>query len=333
VSGAPTSEIEERIHRALSKHPLERIEHGYRLVHEGMAGVSILRLLPVGTAARGGAPAATPVVAGSDAPRPVAVAEILAEHSAEGLPAFHAAGVQRLNAMAVHGAFELKNGRLRQTARLSIHAHEAQAPLAAQLILNAFGAQLPLGRSLALATVSAAVLEQQRAHHAMPLAWTRPLPEPTLADAARLLRERGLAASHNDVALWAELPLSGDCPSRSIDPGADTAILQVNVGTPHPIAGAGYLTTISLPGKQSPEQGAALCARLNVLELRETDLPPQLGAWGLHGPEGHLGYSCFIPAPRPLADLHLTLMWWCIRRAAWIRDRFWRAHRGLELAG
>ena len=41
-----TSEVEERIHKALARHPLERIEQGYRLVHPQGAGVSILRLLP-----------------------------------------------------------------------------------------------------------------------------------------------------------------------------------------------------------------------------------------------------------------------------------------------
>jgi hypothetical protein len=42
-----TSEVEERIHRALTSHSLERIEHGYRLVHAPGIGVSTLRLLPV----------------------------------------------------------------------------------------------------------------------------------------------------------------------------------------------------------------------------------------------------------------------------------------------
>jgi hypothetical protein len=42
-----TSEVEERIHRALKPHPLEKIEHGYRRVHSGGAGISTLRLLAV----------------------------------------------------------------------------------------------------------------------------------------------------------------------------------------------------------------------------------------------------------------------------------------------
>jgi len=41
-----SSEVEERIHRALARHSLERIEHGYLLVHPQGAGVSLLRLLP-----------------------------------------------------------------------------------------------------------------------------------------------------------------------------------------------------------------------------------------------------------------------------------------------
>jgi hypothetical protein len=32
-----------------------------------------------------------------------------------------------------------------------------------------------------------------------------------------------------------------------------------------------------------------------------------------------------------LGALHMTLMWWCVRRAAWLRDRFWAAKVGLRL--
>jgi hypothetical protein len=78
-----SSEVEERIHRALARHPLERTEHGYRLVHPQGAGVSLLRLLPAN------------VVRGEL--QVVSVAEIVAEHGSAGLPAFHAIGVQRLN--------------------------------------------------------------------------------------------------------------------------------------------------------------------------------------------------------------------------------------------
>ncbi len=48
-----TSEVEERIHRALQSHPLEQIENGYRLIHPAAAGVSILRLLPGNAAGDG----------------------------------------------------------------------------------------------------------------------------------------------------------------------------------------------------------------------------------------------------------------------------------------
>ena len=248
-----TSEVEERIHRALQWHPLERIENGYRLIHPAAAGVSILRLLPGNVA--------------SDGSQVAAIAEIVAEYNTSGLPAFHATGVQRLNAMAVHGAYHLRNGRLRQTAQYTIYANEPSAHLAAQTILSAFGAQLPLGRSVALATTSAESLEQQRLHHAMPRQWQQPLDEQSLQAARAMFQERGLAASNNAIAFWTEFPMSGDCPSRSIDPQADTALLQVNVATPHPIAGAGYLATISLPLSEAPPNAAEVCRRLNALEL------------------------------------------------------------------
>jgi hypothetical protein len=311
-----SSEVEERIHKALAAHPLERIEGGYRLVHPQGVGIGTLRILPVNE------------VAGTNA---VAIAEIAAEYNSAGLPAFHATGVQRLNSWAVHGAYHINDGRLWQKAQWSIYPNEPAVHLAAQSILNAFGAQLPLGRSTALAAHSAAVLKQQRAHHGMPARWPKPLDEEALTTAAATLRQRGLAASNSTTALWAELPLSGDCPSRAIDPQAETALLQVNVGVPHPIAGAGYLATISLPLKQSPPNAAELCRRLNELELEQLDFAPRLGAWGLHTPDDLPGYSCFIPSAEPIGGLHMAMMWWCVMRASWLRDRFWKVNMGIAL--
>jgi hypothetical protein len=311
-----TSEVEERIHTALAPHPLERLEDGYRLVHPEGSGVSTLRLLPVSE------------IEGMNV---VAIAEIVAEYNLAGVPSFHATGVQRLNSWAVHGAYYLDNGRLWQKAQLSVYSNEPAVHLAVQTILNAFGGQLPLGRSTALATNSAAALRQQRAHHAMPSRWPKPLDEEALTAAAATIRQRGVAASSSATAVWAELPLSGDCPSRSIDPQAETALLQVNVGVPHPIAGAGYLATISLPLTQSPPNAAEVCRRLNELELEQLDFVPRLGAWGLHTTDDMPGYSCFLPSAEPLGALHMTVMWWCVRRAAWLRDRFWKAEAGIAL--
>ena len=312
------TEVEERIHKALAPHPLERLEDGYRRVHPEGSGTSTLRILPV-SEARDGMPVA-------------AIAEIVAEYNATGVPAFHATGVQRLNAWSVYGAYHLNDGLLRQKAQYSIYGNEPAVHLAVQIILNAFGGQLPLGRSSALAMTSATVLKQQRAHHAMPSRWPKPLDEPALVAATTTLQQRGLAASNNTASVWAELALSGDCPSRSIDPQAATALLQVNTAVPHPIAGAGYLATISLPLTHSPPNAAELCRRLNELELEQVDFVPRLGAWGLHTQDDLPGYSCFIPCAEPWGALHMTLMWWCVRRAAWLRDGFWQANTGIALA-
>jgi hypothetical protein len=310
------SEVEERIHKALTSHALERLEDGYRLVHPGGAGVSTLRFLP----------------AAADGPV-VAVAEMTADYGGDNFPSFHPLGVQRLNAMAVYGAFELRGSRLHQAARFSIYANEPAPHLASQTILDAFGAQLPIGRSIAMATLSPAVLEEQRAHHAMPREWPKPPDAAALEAATQFLRARGLAASNNDKAVWAELALSGDIPSRAIDPDAPTALLHVLLGVPHPIAGVGYLANISLPLKAAPPDAADLCRRLNALELEQTDFPPRLGAWGLQGPEDVPGYTLFVPARELRDGLHITLLWWCALRAAWLRDHHWAAGAGLRLTG
>jgi hypothetical protein len=315
------SEVEERIHKALQSHPLERTDDGYRLVHKSGAGISSLRLLP-------SAAAPTP-----DGRRVAAVVEIVAEYRAPGLPPFHAEGVQRLNAMAVHGAYEMRGGSLRQTAQFSIYGNEPASHLAVQTILNAFGSQLPIGLSTALAITSAAALEQQRAHHGMARVWRNPLADGVLEAAKATLQGQGLAASNSTSAVWAEFPMSGDCPSRTIDPAAQTAMLQVNTGIAHPIAGAGYLATISLPlPRPLPSADCAeICRRLNALELKEIDFAPRIGAWGLHGPDSVPAYSCFLPAAEPSGELPLAIMWWCVRRAAWLRERFWQPQAGMSL--
>jgi hypothetical protein len=281
-----TSEVEERIHKALQSHPLERFEQGYRRVHPGGAGTSVLRLVPVV-----GAPGSTVI----------AIAEIIAEYAPAALPAFHEAGVERLNAMAVHGAYRLESGQLRQTAQVSIHSNEPDVHLTVQSILNAFGGQLPIGRSVALSTASAAVLKQQRAHHKMPGRWRQPLEEAALNAVTTQLQQRGLAASNDSSSAWAELPLSGECPSRY------------------------------LPITQAPAHSGEICRRLNALELEQVDFVPRLGAWGLHGPRELPGYSCFIPAAEPFGGMHVALMWWSVLRAAWLRDQFWQPQIGLTL--
>jgi len=312
-----TSEVEERIHQALSSHPLERTDDGYRLVHPGNSGVSSLRFRPVTDPAEGSAV--------------VGIVDVIAAYNAMGLPSFHAAGVQRLNAMAVYGAYDLGDGQLRQRAQFSLYATEATVHLSTQTILNTFAGQLPLGRSVALAVTSAAALEQQRAHHAMPRDWKEPLKAEELGATATALQERGIAAASNDTAVWAELAMSGDCPSRAIDPNAETALLQVNAGMLHPIAGAGYLASISLPFAEPPAEPVELCRRLNAAEFEHVDFVPRLGAWGLQGPKDLPGYHCFIPCAEPYGGMHTAMMWWCVRRAAWIRDRFWVAQRGIVL--
>ena len=310
-----TSEVEERIHKTLASHPLERIEGGYRLAHEAGVGASTLRLLPAGEP--------------RDGQQVVAIAEVVAEYGPVGMPSFHPAGLQRLNRMAIYGAYHMQGDQLRQTAQFSIYGKEPSAHLAAQSILNAFGAQLPLGRSSALATVSAAMLEQQRAHHAMPREWKKPVDEQSMQAAAAALQARGLAASNNATSIWAEIAMSGDCPSRSIDPQAETALLQVTTATAHPIAGAGYLATIFLPLQKPPANSDEICRRLNALELEQVEFAPRNGAWGLHGKDDLPGYTCFVPCPEPIDGMHMALMWWCAGRAAWLRDGFWVAQQGI----
>jgi hypothetical protein len=310
-------EVEERLHRALGSHALERIDGGYRLVHSGNVGTSTLRIRPVDEMRNG--------------LRVLGVAEIVAEYGGPGLPNLHATGVQRLNALAVHGAYQVREGRIRQEAHISLYENERAVHFITQMILNAFGAQLPIGRSVLLAATAATVMEQQRAHHAMPTRWQEPIDLAALEHSVKTLRERGLVAAHDATSVWAEFPLSGDCPSRTVDPEADTALLQVDTAVPHPIAGVGYLATMLLPFREASADGAELCRRLNALELAHVEFVPRIGAWGLHGSKELPGYSCFLPSAAPVADLQTSLIFWCARRAAWLREHCWVARTGLDL--
>ena len=312
-----TSDVEERIHRVLKSHPPERTDDGYRLLHAGGAGIGSLRFLPA--------------IERRDGPQAVAIAEVVADFGVSDFPPFHPTGVQRLNAMAVFGAYHLNGRRLRQTARYSIYANDPDPHLAAQSILHAFGGQLPIGRSVAMGTISAAALEEQRAHHRLPRQWQTPLNEDALKTATSVMQAQGLAASNSATAVWSELALSGDCPSRTIDPAAETAVLQVSVDTPHPIAGAGYLAAITLPPAEKQVNPTAICAKLNALEWDEVGFAPRNGAWGLHGPDDLIGYRCFMPSAVAYEGLHTSLLLFMALRAAWIRDRYWLVRQGITL--
>lgn len=310
-----TCEVEERIHKALAPHPLERTEDGYCLKHPGGAGVSRLRIRPVA------APAPESTL--------VATVDVIAEYAPLGLPSFHAAGIERLNAMAVYGAYQLVEGRLTQRAQFSLYSVDATPHLSTQMILDVFGRQLPIGRSVAAAIVSASATEQQRALHGLPGDWSERLPEEQLRTTAEALRARGIAAASDANSIWAEFALSGDVPSRTIDPKAETALLQLHAGMLHPVAGAGYLATIMLPFATRPADPVAVCGRLNAAEFDLLDFVPRMGAWGLHGPNDLPGYSCFIPCGKPYGAMHSALMWGCVQRASWIRQRHWAAGEGV----
>jgi len=161
----------------------------------------------------------------------------------------------------------------------------------------------------------------------------KPLDEEALTAATTALRQRGLAASNDATVMWAAFPLSGDCPSRAIDPQAETALLQVTVGTPHPIAGAGYLATISLPLTQAPVDSAEICARLNALELEEIDFRAAARCMGLHTSGDLPGYCFwFIPTAEPMGELHMTLMGWC-RQASGLAEGAVLGGEGRSSAG
>lgn len=300
------SRIEQAIDERLSQFPdLERTGNGYRRQTE--YGVTELRFLPrdMHTA---------------DGLHLVTIADLETEFLSDQVPAFTAQEVQALNAGTVYGAFSQAGGRLRLRAQYSIYEQEPAHQMVTFLLLKALGEQLPLGWAIARSWASEEELRRNRANLEFPRTWATPIPAEVFDIAADNFRGLGLVASPGYSGFVLEVPLSGTTPSRLMDSAAETALLHVDIGIPHPIAGAGYLATIAMPTNPRGEELVSLSQRLNALEMAEDDFPPRLGAWGLRGLNDELVYSCFLPTTDRYGDFHATMMNWILRRTVWLRD-------------
>ena len=99
------------------------------------------------------------------------------------------------------------------------------------------------------------------------------------------------------------------------------------------MAGVGYAATMALPYDPKPEDIPLWCRLLNEAEQKMQDFVPRLGAWGVRGLDNELVYSMFWPSNRAENTLAGTIMNWMVRRALWIRDRYWKPAKGLAMDG
>lgn len=322
-----TGEVARSIEAQLARHRLQRIADGYRLVvgdaedacwdraehllreSNDILGWTDLRYLPCDQ--------------GQRASGLLGIAEVETEFADKRVPVFTAYGIEALNAVSVHGAFYVADGRLRLRAQYSLYADDPAVYLATRFILNAFGEQLFFGLGIAQGAVSAESLAAQRTRMDVPRAWRTHTSAGHFKEAAARFRRAGYVATSGQSSFCLEVPLEGAAITQMADPEATTALLTVSTEVPHPVAGAGYLATLVLPLHLTPDRSVEACQRLNALEMMHHHFVPRLGSWGLRGLDDELVYTTFVPAAEPLEGLEVTLMNWNVLRARNVKDTYW----------
>jgi hypothetical protein len=310
-----SSKVEQLVRGALNQYGVEQIPGGYKIESDAATG-SLLFL---------------PATGGDDRYHLVSIAEISTRFNnlSSSEPDYEQIG--RLNSQALYGMYLWDQNLLHVKARVAIYEEEPASEFVADQILRAFSFQMPISYSALLASKSDDEFRRQRAYQECPRSWVTMPDAKTFNLAASNLMSRGLVSTAGDNVVVAEVVLSGTASSRMIDPSAETALVRVTTGVPHPLAGVGYLATIALPIEAPAEESAVTCARLNALELAQDDFVPRLGAWGLRSAGREIVYSQFIPTDQPFRDLQLTIMSWMCSRVAWLRNTCWAPGTGLVL--
>jgi hypothetical protein len=248
----------------------------------------------------------------------------------ERVPAVDEAALARLNRRAVHGNFFCENGRIGLRASCCIYKKEPAVRWIARLLLQAMGEQLALGLGIFQSEFWEETLPFNRANLKFPRQWIV-APNPRhFRDGAERFSALGLVSSSDHNGLTLEVPLEDGPLSRLADPAAVTALLQLKLDVPHPLAGVGCLTTIALPYVPPAATIPEWCRYLNAEEHKMQDFVPRLGAWGMRGIENDLVYSMFWPTSLGDDIRVVSTMNWMVQRTLWIRKRYWLAGSGLK---
>jgi hypothetical protein len=246
------------------------------------------------------------------------------------IPALPEKELARLNRWACFGSFFSENDHLGIGASYCIYEKEPASWVAIAL-LRAMGEQLALGVGTIHSELVPKALPGNRANLEYPRRWAQQ-PDPSVFDAmAERLRAHGLVATRGPHGLVLEVPLGGGSPSRMFNPKSETALLHVSMDVPHPLAGIGYLATVTLPYDPPSGEIPFWCKLLNSAEHGMQDFVPRLGAWGMRSLDSELVYSMFWPTDRAENTLAGTIMNWMIQRTFWIRKHYWTAGKGLAL--
>jgi hypothetical protein len=303
------SQVVEELYRTLDRYQMERTEFGYR--RSDGNGTTTLSVVPQEWTEGG----------------------ITIVGFVEVSTAFHdsfqlsQSYIQKLNGRAVFGAFHSRDGKLHLTAQYPLAAKEPHVPTVMIHVLNAFSGQLPFGFCVAESFLQPEMLKPYAEHHNRPREWRQSLPQDAFDAAVSLFRKRGHCyATRSGFTL--EIPMFlADSPHWG-DPSVQTARLRVSADVVHPIAGVGYLATITLPVRS--RDVAEIASRLNEAELGQPHVFPRFGAWGVRGFNEQLVYSSFLPLDNYISHIHETLMAWMFVRALWIQSHFRDHTEGLS---
>lgn len=267
---------------------------------------------------------------------PIPVATIESRFAPELMPDFTAEWIARLNRRGVYGSFFLKDGQLGCRLAFPLRDSEQDAEWIAAYLITAFLMQGTIGFSTARAEVSRAEFHAARASLAPPDRWVASFPDTAFERVAQRLESEGQVARARPGALY--IPVALD--DLGMLQGGDDAVVNITTGIEHPLAGTGYLATLTLPPLPLWQPGEAWCAILNKLEDEEPDFPPRLGAWALRGGGGgaEIVYGLFVPEEGSLEGEESTttldrIARWMIWRAEWIRDKHWEPGIGLMSLG
>jgi hypothetical protein len=260
----------------------------------------------------------------------LSIAEIKTTFSSETLGKLDQATVQTINGRSVFGLFAIEREKLCMYTQVSLFREDADSQFLAVLILRTFWDQLAGGYATVQSVLAPASTEDARAWLNFPHEWSTPVIEEDVNNTLTTLRQYGYVGSKGDDGFVFEVVLSGESPTRMMDPTADTALVSVRTGVRHPVAGIGFYGTIAFPLAPAAGTAPAIAERLNSLELRLEGFPPRAGAWGCREGGREVVYNIFVPAGDLPLRLHQTLASWLVQRAKWIAEHHW-GHTGFEL--
>jgi hypothetical protein len=315
-TGIPVlSHVERLVADALSNQELKVFPGGYRLIREQGATELTFRRIDRWV--------------GNDL-KLSAIATVETRFAANAIPEFTNRGLSRLNRRAVFGSFFRDSQGIGLRMTFSVYEQEPAANWVASILLQTFVHQLAFGIGVGQSEISDELLRQNRANLEYARRWAIAIPPSVFEEVAKQFNNLGIVSSPAPNGLVLEVAMADGAASRMIDSRAETALLTISTGVPHPIAGVGYLATIALPIDPKSDAIDRWCDSLNTAEHIQDDFVPRMGAWGARGLNDELVHCLFWPSDRGEKAIVQNIATWTVQRAIWLRRAYWIPGVGLK---